>query len=64
MPKFTLELEWTDKSSTFAEISVDGKPHEFAALLQWICRGSLMASNCDQSVVWDDQGFEFCAYRR
>ena len=63
MPKFTLELEWLDQSSTFAEISVDGEPHQYNAVLMWICRGALMASGCYQSVIWNEEGFEICAYR-
>lgn len=60
--KFTLELEWKDGSNAFADIQVEGKDHEIAGILLWICRGSLMASNAEKSTMWNDQGFEFCSY--
>ena len=62
--KFVLELEWTDKSNVFAEISLEGQNHEVMAVLMWISRGALMASNADRAIVWNDEGFEVCAYQR
>lgn len=61
---FVLELEWNDKSNVFADISLEGADHEVMGVLMWISRGSLMASGADRSVVWNEEGFEVCAYQQ
>lgn len=62
--KFVLELEWNDKSNVFAEISLEGQNHEIMAVLMWVSRGALMASNADRAIVWNDEGYEICAYQK
>lgn len=62
--KGTLNLEWSDGSECFAEVSVDGKPHEVNAMFMWICRGALMASNAKFATVWNEDGFEVCKYQQ
>ena len=62
--KGTLNLEWTDGSECFAEVSVEGKTHEAYAIFQWICRGALMASNAQFATVFNEEGFEICKYQQ
>ena len=60
--EFTLFLEWNDGSECSAIVKVDGEEHEFMALLMWICRGALMASSAERSVVCNSEGFDVCCY--
>lgn len=62
--KGTLNLEWSDGSECYAEVSVDGVPHEAYGILMWICRGALMASNAQFATMWNDEGFEICKYQK
>lgn len=62
--EFTLFLEWNDGSECSAVVKVDGKEHEFMATLMWICRGALMASSAERSVVYNSKGFHVCSYRK
>lgn len=62
MAKFTLELNYGDDSYDFAEISVSGSPNKVVATLMMICRGTLMASTANRSTIYNDEGFEVCAY--
>lgn len=62
--KFVLELEWNDGSNAYADISLEGADHEVMAMLMWISRGSLMASSATRSIIWNNEGFEVCAYQR
>ncbi len=61
---FTLELEYNDESAVYAEIIVEGEPHEYRALLLMICRGTLMASGAKRSTIYNSEGFEECAYMK
>lgn len=60
--KFTIELEWNDKSSTFFDVIVTDKPHEYMATLIWITRGSLMASSAKRAICYNEEGFDVCSY--
>lgn len=60
--KGTLNLEWADGSECFAEVSVEGEPHEVTGVMIWICRGSLMASGAEFATMWNEEGFEICKY--
>lgn len=59
---FTLELEYNDDSAVYADIIVEGEPHEYRALLLMICRGTLMSSGAKRSTIYNSEGFEECAY--
>lgn len=60
--KFTIELQWNDDSSTFFDVIVNGKPHEYNAKLMWVTRGSLMASNAKRAICYNEEGFDVLSY--
>lgn len=62
--KGTLNLEWSDGSECFAEVSVEGEANKAVGVMMWICRGSLMASGAKYSTMWNEDGFEICKYER
>lgn len=59
---FTIEMVWKDESSTFFDVVVNGKPHQYMATLQWITRGCLMASNAQRAICYNDEGFDVINY--
>lgn len=62
--KGTLNLEWSDGSECFAEVSVDGSGNEALGIFMWVCRGALMASNAQYATMWNEDGFEICKYQK
>lgn len=60
--RFTIELEWNDNSSTFFDVIVTGKPHEYMATLMWVTRGSLMTSNAKRAICYNEEGFDVLSY--
>lgn len=64
MKEFTIELVYSDNSSSFFKVSVDGEEYEYRALLSMITRGTLMASMAKSAVCWNDEGFDVCSYVR
>lgn len=61
---FTLVLEYNDESEMQAKISVEGKAYEYRALLNMICRGTLMVSGAKRSIIYNSEGFDVCAYTK
>lgn len=62
--KFTIELTWNDDSNTYFDVTLEGKEHQYMAVLSWITRGSLMASSAIKSVAYNEDGFDVCSYMR
>lgn len=62
MKSFTVELVYDDDSSTFFKVSVEGKKHEYMALLSMITRGTLMVSMAKRATCCNDEGFDVCSY--
>lgn len=60
--KFTIELTWKDESETMFNVEIDGKEHEVMAVLMWVTRGSLMASNAQSVTAYDEEGFDVVSY--
>lgn len=60
--KFTIELTWKDESETMFNVEIDGKEHEVMAVLMWVTRGSLMASNAQSVIAYDEEGFDVVSY--
>lgn len=61
---FTVFILYEDESSFQFEVTIEGKEHEINGELCMITRGTLMASNADYAVAYDNEGFDICAYRR
>lgn len=62
--KFTVELTWKDESETMFNVEIDGKEHEVIAVLMWVTRGSLMASNAQRVIAYNEEGFDVVSYIR
>lgn len=60
--KFTIELTWKDESETMFNVEIDGKEHEVMAVLMWVTRGSLMASNAQKATAYNEEGFDVVSY--
>lgn len=60
--KFTIELTWKDESETMFNVEIDGKEHEVMAVLMWVTRGSLMASNAQSVTAYNEEGFDVVSY--
>lgn len=60
--KFTIELTWKDESETMFNVEIDGKEHEVTAVLMWVTRGSLIASNAQSVTAYNEEGFDVVSY--
>lgn len=61
---FTVFIMYGDESCFQFEVTLEGKEHEIIGELCKITRGTLMASNAEHAVAYDNEGFDVCAYRR
>ena len=61
---FTIEIEYSDESSFFFDVILEGEEHEFMAQLMMITRGTLMASSAARATAYNQDGFDVCAYKK
>lgn len=61
---FTLALEYNDESDAQVQIITEGEPFEYMALLNMICRGTLMASLAQRCTIYNSEGFDVTSYMK
>ena len=61
---FTIEIEYSDETSFFFDVILEGKEHEYMAHLMQITRGTLMASSASRATAYNQDGFNVCAYTK
>ena len=62
--RFSVEIEYSDESSFFFDVILEGEPHQYMAHLQMIARGTLMASNARKAIAYNEEGFYVVSYIR
>lgn len=61
---FFVELIYNDESEMHFEVSIEGREHDYMAVLSMITRGTLMASMAVRATAYNDQGFDVCSYQK
>lgn len=59
---FFVEVVYDDESTLSFEAMVEGKPHEYMAVLMMVTRGFLMSSGGVQATCYNSEGFDVCSY--
>ena len=64
MKKFWIELVYNDDSEVGFYVDVEGEPHDYAALLYMITRGTLLVSSARRATCYNDEGFDVVSYTK
>ena len=62
MKKFSVWVEYADKSKFNFDVTLNGKESEIYAELMMIVRGTLMASCASRIVAYNEDGLEVVSY--
>lgn len=61
---YTVFIQYEDSSNFSFEVTIEGNANKIYGELLMITRGTLMASNAEYAVAYNDEGFDVCSYRR
>lgn len=62
--KVYIELEYNETTTKGFTIEVEGKKHEYMALIEMVTRGTLMASMANKATAYNEEGFDIVSYRK
>ena len=60
--EYDIHIQYEDESGYFFKVTLEGTANEIYGELCQITRGTLMASNAQRAVAYNNEGFDVCSY--